>query len=49
MRVDWKGIFPAVTTQFKADQSLDLAATTQHIGRLLDAGVEGLILLAVPS
>jgi 4-hydroxy-tetrahydrodipicolinate synthase len=45
MRVDWKGIFPAVTTQFKADQSLDLAATTQHIGRLLDAGVEGLILL----
>jgi 4-hydroxy-tetrahydrodipicolinate synthase len=45
MRVDWKGIFPAVTTQFKADQSLDLAATTQHIGRLLEAGVEGLILL----
>jgi 1-pyrroline-4-hydroxy-2-carboxylate deaminase len=45
MRVNWKGIFPAVTTQLKADQSLDLAATTAHLGRLLDAGVHGLILL----
>jgi 1-pyrroline-4-hydroxy-2-carboxylate deaminase len=45
MRVNWKGIFPAVTTQFKVDQTLDLAATTKHLGRLLDAGVDGLILL----
>jgi 4-hydroxy-tetrahydrodipicolinate synthase len=45
MHVSWKGVFPAVTTQFKADQSLDLVATTTHIGRLLDAGVDGLILL----
>src|SRR5262249_38866902 len=45
MRVDWKGIFPAVTTQFQADQSLDLPATTRHLGRLLDAGMDGLILL----
>src|SRR5438270_6877214 len=45
MRVNWKGVFPAVTTQFKADQSLDLAATTEHLGRLVDAGVDGLILL----
>ena len=45
MRVNWRGIFPAVTTQFKADQNLDLAATTHHLGRLLDAGVDGLILL----
>ena len=45
MHVDWKGIFPAVTTQFKADQSLDLTATTDHLGRLLDAGMDGLILL----
>jgi 4-hydroxy-tetrahydrodipicolinate synthase len=45
MRVNWKGIFPAVTTHFQADQSLDLAATTNHLGRLLDAGVDGLILL----
>jgi 1-pyrroline-4-hydroxy-2-carboxylate deaminase len=45
MHVNWKGIFPAVTTQFKADQNLDLAATTKHLGRLLVAGVDGLILL----
>ncbi len=45
MHVDWKGIFPAVTTQFKADQSLDVAAITNHLGRLLDAGMDGLILL----
>ncbi len=45
MHVDWKGIFPAVTTQFKADQSLDVAATTKHLGRLLDAGMDGLIML----
>src|SRR5438552_10539793 len=45
MRVDWKGIYPAVPTLFKADQSLDLPATTNHVGRLLDAGVDGLIML----
>jgi 4-hydroxy-tetrahydrodipicolinate synthase len=45
MRVDWKGVFPAVTTQFKADQSLDLEATTRHLGRLIEAGVHGLIML----
>jgi 4-hydroxy-tetrahydrodipicolinate synthase len=45
MRVDWKGIFPAVTTQFRPDQGLDLPATTRHLGRLLDAGMDGLILL----
>jgi 1-pyrroline-4-hydroxy-2-carboxylate deaminase len=45
MRINWQGIFPAVTTQFKADQGLDLTATTNHLGRLIDAGVDGLILL----
>lgn len=45
MQVNWKGIFPAVTTQFRADQGLDLKATTNHLGRLLEAGVDGLIML----
>lgn len=39
----WSGVFPAVTTQFREDQSLDLAATERHFGALLDAGVNGLI------
>jgi 4-hydroxy-tetrahydrodipicolinate synthase len=45
MRVDWKGVFPAVTTQFKDDGSLDLAATQAHVERLIRSGVHGLIML----
>jgi 4-hydroxy-tetrahydrodipicolinate synthase len=40
----WTGVFPAVTTQFHADQSLDLAATERHLVALLDSGVSGLIM-----
>ena len=39
----WTGVFPAVTTQFRQDQSLDLEATERHFGVLLDSGVHGLI------
>src|SRR5438445_9556669 len=45
MRVDWRGVFPAATTQFHPDQSLDLAATAAHLERLLRAGAHGLIVL----
>src|SRR5262249_45405139 len=45
MNVTWKGVFPAATTQFHNDQSLDLAGTTQHVERLLRAGVHGMIML----
>jgi dihydrodipicolinate synthase/N-acetylneuraminate lyase len=40
----WQGVFPAVTTQFKQDQSLDLPATARHIEVLLESGVNGLIM-----
>ncbi|HVI91762.1 MAG TPA: dihydrodipicolinate synthase family protein [Dongiaceae bacterium] len=43
--VNWSGIFPAVTTQFNADSSLNLKATQQSIEHLLKAGVHGLIML----
>jgi 4-hydroxy-tetrahydrodipicolinate synthase len=43
--VDWKGVFPAVTTQFRADQSLDIEATMAHVERLIGAGCHGLIML----
>jgi dihydrodipicolinate synthase/N-acetylneuraminate lyase len=39
----WRGVYPAVTTQFKQDQSLDLAATARHVEVLVDSGVAGLI------
>jgi 4-hydroxy-tetrahydrodipicolinate synthase len=41
----WQGVFPAVTTQLKQDQSLDLEATARHVSILLESGVAGLIML----
>jgi 4-hydroxy-tetrahydrodipicolinate synthase len=43
--VNWQGVFPAVTTLFHADQSLDLEGTARHVERLLQAGVHGVIML----
>ncbi len=45
MKVDWKGIFPAATTHFHNDESLDLSGTLQHLDALIEAGVDGVILL----
>lgn len=45
MKINWRGVFPAVTTQFQADQSLDLAGTNQHLEKLIKAGVHGIIML----
>ena len=42
--VGWNGVFPAVTTQFRADFSLDLNATREVIRGLLRDGVSGLII-----
>jgi len=41
----WRGVFPAVTTQFKGDQSLDIPASLAQVERLLRAGVHGIIML----
>jgi 4-hydroxy-tetrahydrodipicolinate synthase len=41
----WSGVFPAVTTQFNADNSLNLPATQKSIERLLQGGVHGLVML----
>jgi 4-hydroxy-tetrahydrodipicolinate synthase len=45
MKVTWKGVYPAATTQFREDQSLDLEATKRHADRLIEGGVHGLIML----
>ena len=42
---NWKGVFPAVTTQMHRDQSLDLEATARHIDALIGSGVQGLVML----
>jgi len=45
MQVNWQGVFAAVTTQFRGDQSLDLDATARHVEKLIKAGVHGIIML----
>jgi len=45
MNVTWRGVFPAATTQFKPDQSLDIPATLKHLDAMLAAGIDGLIML----
>src|ERR1700716_238276 len=45
MQVNWKGVYPAATTQFRDDQSLDVAGTVAHVERLLRAGAHGMIML----
>jgi 4-hydroxy-tetrahydrodipicolinate synthase len=42
--VAWEGVFPAVTTQFRADFSIDYDATARVIDALIRDGVSGLIL-----
>jgi 4-hydroxy-tetrahydrodipicolinate synthase len=45
MAVSWRGVFPAATTEFKSDQSLDLPATARHLDAMIKAGVHGMIVL----
>lgn len=42
-RISWQGVFPAVTTQFREDFSLDIDATAKVIDALVRDGVSGLI------
>ena len=44
-RPRWNGVFPAVTTQFNADESLNIPATQKLMERLIQAGVHGFIML----
>ena len=43
-RIGWRGVFPAVTTQFREDFSVDYAATQRVIEGLIRDGVSGLII-----
>lgn len=41
--INWSGVFPAVSTQFRSDFSLDLDATHTVIKNLVNDGVSGLV------
>ena len=45
MQVDWQGVFPAATTLFHPDQSLDLDSTRRHVEMMIEAGIHGIIML----
>jgi 1-pyrroline-4-hydroxy-2-carboxylate deaminase len=45
MTVQWRGVFPAATTQFHPDHSIDIPATLAHLDAMLGAGVHGLVML----
>jgi 4-hydroxy-tetrahydrodipicolinate synthase len=45
MQVNWAGVFPAATTQFAPDLSIDLAATQNVQDALVRDGVHGLIIM----
>jgi 1-pyrroline-4-hydroxy-2-carboxylate deaminase len=44
MSFEWKGVFPALTTKFTADDELDLPLFNKNLQAQLTAGVEGIIL-----
>jgi dihydrodipicolinate synthase/N-acetylneuraminate lyase len=43
-KVNWSGVFPAVTTQLRADYSVDLEATAKVIEALIRDGISGLVM-----
>ena len=44
-QIQWRGVFPALTTKFTASDEIDWDAMASHLEFQLDAGVHGLIIL----
>ncbi len=42
--INWKGVFPAVTTKFTTDDELDIKTFQSNIRAQMEAGVHGIIL-----
>lgn len=40
---NWHGIFPAITTKFHADESIDAEGTTKHIDFQIRNGIHGIV------
>ena len=45
--IQWKGVFPAVTTKLEPEGSLDLDAMRAGLERLIDAGVGGVVMMGM--
>ena len=44
---NWRGVYPAVTTQMNQDGTLDLEATQRGVERLVDGGASGLVMMGM--
>ncbi len=44
MTINWTGVFPALTTKFTVDDTLDLPLFEKNLNAQLDAGVNGVVL-----
>jgi dihydrodipicolinate synthase/N-acetylneuraminate lyase len=44
IKFDWKGVFPAVTTKFTANDELDFETFDKNLNAQIEAGVNGIIL-----
>ncbi|WP_158901361.1 dihydrodipicolinate synthase family protein [Burkholderia sp. L27(2015)] len=47
MQVNWKGVFPAVTTKLKEDSTLDHDAIRSGLNRLIENGVGGVVMMGM--
>ena len=44
MKVQWKGVYPALTTKFKEDFTIDYEAFLANVACQLSSGIDGIIL-----
>src|SRR5579859_1657088 len=44
MRINWNGVFPALTTKFTSDDKLDMKMFGINLDAQMDAGVKGVII-----
>jgi dihydrodipicolinate synthase/N-acetylneuraminate lyase len=44
MALEWKGVFPALTTNFNAEDELDLSTFNRNLQFQVEAGVDGVVL-----
>ena len=45
MKVNWHGVYPALTTQYRDDFSVDLEATAAHLEKMIASGIHGVVVL----
>ena len=44
MQVNWNGVYPAITTKFTKDDSLDLELFSKNLEFQIEAGIDGIVL-----